>query len=188
MKNYNSHISVDIKLLARQKTGLINKIFKSNKTEYFKDFGYDVFCWLYTDNKIINNSDLLFYNNPINESEIVYLGGDEQILLDDGTMNYPDAYFNFENIENRYNKIIFSLNLFNADLLKINFQNGIIIFNMVTNKKIIFNKEITIENKATFYDFLELKKNQNSWVVSENIISQFSSLEEAMKNRLIDTN
>jgi hypothetical protein len=59
---------------------------------------------------------------------------------------------------------------------------------MVTNKKLIFNKEITIENKATFYDFLELKKIKNSWVISDNITSQYSSLEEAMKNRLIDTN
>lgn len=188
MKNYNSHISVDVKLLEKPKNILFDKIFKSNKIEYFEDFDYDVFCWLYTDNHIANNSDLLFYNNPINESEIVYLGGDEDIVLEDGSMSYSDAYIDIENIENKYNKIIFSLNLFNADLLKINFQNGFINFNMVTNKKIVFNKEITVESKATFYDFLELKKIQNSWMISDNIISEYSSLEEAMKNRLIDTN
>ena len=186
MKSYNSHFNVDIKLLSKPKNRLIDKILKSNKVVYFDDFDYDVFCWLFTDNRIIHNSDLLFYNNPINESEIVYLSDDDEIVLEDGTISYADAYFDFENTDNQYNKIIFSLNLHNAELLKINFQYGVVNFNLVTNKKTTYNKKITIENKATFFDFLELKKIKNSWVISDNIKSLYNSLHEAMKNRLIE--
>ena len=163
--------------------GMLDILFKNKVKKYFIDFDYDIFCWLSKDEERINKDDLLFYNNTSNSSEIVYLGGDAEVCIKN-TKLYPDAYIDLEDTTSKYSRIIFSVNLYNSDLLNVDFQHAILMYNMVTDNEIVHSKEITITEKSTFYDFLELKKIDNQWLPSEILLSPFKSLDIALKNRI----
>ena len=187
MKAYKSFISLDLKLLKTPKKQALNFLFKRKEKQYLTDFDYDIFCWLFNDEERINKEDLLFYNNPINSSEIVYLGGDDVTYIENIVL-YPDAYIDLDDTKSNYSRIIFSVNLYKGELLNIDFQDATLLYNIVTDNKIIHSMEIIITEKATFYDFLELKKINSTWIVSKSLLSPYKSLDIALKNRIINSN
>lgn len=195
MKKFDSHISYSIKKIVPPKINLFNKIFKPIKIKYFTKYNVNIFCWLFTDSQIVKREDFLFYNNPINDKELVYIADNDMYNFDGQIIEYEndipiytEVYFDINNINNEYNRILFSLNLFHDNPQKLNFQDLVINFKIVTNNNQVYQKEIKIISNCSFFDFLELKKINNSWLISDNIVSPYNTLERAITNRTIETN
>ena len=186
MENYDSHISVDLKFLNRR-GALNNFLFNTTNCKYITNhkYDYDIFCWLLNDGKLKNMTDLVFYGNKSDENNIISIpdGLSELVTLEDGVKVWTDAHFNLYDCA-KYNQIIFSVGLFEPDLSKVNFEFSMLHYSIVNRKKIVHQKGMEITSKGSFFDFCELKRINNKFVVLDTFASEYNTFEKALKNRL----
>lgn len=168
-ENDLSKITIGLGWDVRKSSGLGN-IFKSSSTE---DYDLDACALLLENNKLISNNDIVFYGNKRHNSGNIWSCGDN--LTGDGDGDDEQIVVNLENLDKKYNKVVFYVSIYQAKARNQNFSMIENAYIRAVNKKDSEIAKFNISGNSNMkskcsYVFAEAVRNNNSWLF--NIIGE----------------